>query len=351
MFARFAHDDERATWNELIAANPGGGEVWASEQYAAAKSFNRYTPRYVVCESDSDARLGVLILEKRVPILGRLWYVPAGPPGDDVAAVLEASAAVARLARAEGAFLLKVEPRIPESAQSLAAFARAGYRKTFRIIPNESTVVLDISGSEDDVAGRFAASCRNKIRRAEKEGLVIETVEPTEENCQIMFDLLAETSAGRFELRPFEYYRDFWQTFAAAGNGVLLLGYHNGVPVAGVFGMLLGETSVYKDGASVRQGLPTGAMNALQWQLILWARARGAVRHDLCGAPHSSRVDDKTHPLYGVGQYKLAFNKVILDYVGTFDLPLRASAYRVWAIIGDRLARRLALAKHHDPYY
>jgi lipid II:glycine glycyltransferase (peptidoglycan interpeptide bridge formation enzyme) len=350
--ARFASDDERARWNSLVASNPGGGEVWAGTEYATAKAFNGYHPRFVITEHlTGSGMLATLVLEKTVPLLGKLWYLPAGPAGSEPEEVLTASTAIAALAKREGAFMLKIEPRILESAQAKRAFLNAGFRQTFRIIPNESTVMLDVSGDEAEVSGRFAASCRNKIRRAEKEGLVIKRVEPTDENCRIMFDLLAETSAGRFELRPFEYYKLFWQTFAEANTGVLILGYKDEQPVAGLFGMILGETSVYKDGASVRQGLPTGSMNALQWELIQWAREHGAVRHDLCGAPHSSRVDDKTHPLYGVGQYKLAFNKEIIDHVGTFDLPLKPFAYKIWSVIGDRLARRLALKKRDDPYY
>jgi len=115
--------------------------------------------------------------------------------------------------------------------------------------------------------------------------------------------------------------------------------------------MTLGQKSVYKDGAARRSSVPTGTMNALQWELIRWARQRGSVQHDLCGAPHSTRANDKTHPLYGVGQYKLAFNKQIVDYIGTFDLPIKSFAYRIWALLGDRLARRVSLMRRHDPYY
>lgn len=345
--ARFATEAEVGRWNELVAANPGGGEIWSGAEYAVVKTFNGYTPRYVIGEGV----LATLVLEKTVPMLGKLWYLPAGPAGSDAKSVLAAAASIADLATREGAFMLKIEPRVLQTTDASDAFAAAGYRRTFRIIPNESTVIVDISGDEAEVSARFATRARNMIRRAEKDGLVIRRVEPTEENCRIMFDLLAETSAGRFELRPYEYYRLFWRTYHDAGTGVLILGYSGDKPVAGIFGMVLGETSVYKDGASVREGLPTGTMNALQWELIRWAREHGALRHDLCGAPHSSRIDDTSHPLYGVGRYKLAFSKQVVDYVGTFDLALKPFAYRIWMTIGDRLARRLALKKRHDPYY
>lgn len=358
--ARFATEAEIKRWNELVAANPGGGEVWSGSEYATAKTFNGYAPRFVLVDAVHDpsrsgvstnAGVAVLVLEKTVPALGKLWYLPAGPAGQDIETVLSVSASIANLAKREGAFMLKIEPRILETEDARDALTAAGYRRTFRIVPNESTVLVDISGEEAEVSARFATRARNMIRRAEKDGLVIRRVEPTEENCRIMFDLLAETSAGRFELRPYEYYRLFWQTYDEAGTGVLILGYSEDKPVAGLFGMVLGENSVYKDGASVRQGLPTGTMNALQWELIRWAREHGAVRHDLCGSPHSSRLDDKSHPLYGVGLYKLAFSKHVVDYVGTFDLPLKPFAYTIWATVGDRLARRLALKRRHDPYY
>jgi lipid II:glycine glycyltransferase (peptidoglycan interpeptide bridge formation enzyme) len=349
--ARFADDEQIRDWNALVAANPGGGEVWSGREYALAKVFNGYTPRYVVGESPADKIPATLVLEKRVPLLGKLWYLPAGPAGHDATEVLRVAADIAELGSKEGVFLLKIEPRLTESSDSVAKIQSAGYRKTFRIVPNESTIIIDISGDESEVSARFSGRARNSIRRAAKEELVIRAVEPTECNCQTMFDLLKETSAGRFQLRPYEYYRAFWQTFVEAQTGVLLLGYKDDVPVAGIFGMLLGQKSVYKDGAARRNGVPTGTMNALQWELILWARDRGSISHDLCGAPHSSRVSDKTHPLYGVGQYKLAFNKDIIDYIGTFDLPLKQLAYKFWTLAGDRLARRLSLMRRHDPYY
>lgn len=345
--ARFANEAEQQHWDDLIAANPGGGEVWAGLEYAQAKTFNGYAPRFVL----GDSLPATLVLEKQVPLIGKLWYLPTGPAGDDAGDVLAAADAIATLARAQGAFMLKIEPRIQNSPAAQRALAAAGYRRTFRITPNESTVLVDISGTEDDVFARFSGTCRNMIRRAPKVGLEIRRVDPTDEQCKIMFDLLETTAAGRFELRPYEYYRRFWQTFVAAGKGMLVMGYVDEKPVAGVFGMTLGQTSVYKDGASMRDALPTGTMNALQWELIRWAREQDAQWHDLCGAPPADRVDDATHPLYGVGKYKLAFSKNLVEYVGTFDLPLRRLAYAMWSTLGDRLARRLALKRRNDPYY
>lgn len=350
MRLRFANAAEVAHWDELVEAAPGGGEVWQSKEYAAAKAFQNYAPRYVVGEP-GDGFPATLVLEKRVPLLGRLWYVPAGPAGRDTAEVLAHSTALGKLGRENGAFVLKVEPRLLRSDEAKATFTGAGFQPTFRILPNASTILLDISGEEAEVMGRFSSSTRTKIRKADKIGFTVERVEATEENCRTMYALLSETGDEKFQLRPYEYYKTFWQTFSATGRGQLVLGSTESGVVCGMFGIVLGNTSCYKDGASSKAGLPNGAMNRMQWELVLWAREHGATVHDLCGAPPSEQIDDKEHALYGVGQYKLRFNKEVTDYVGTFDLPLKGAAYALWTKVGDRLARRLSLAKRKDPYY
>ncbi|WP_336658613.1 lipid II:glycine glycyltransferase FemX [Leucobacter sp. USHLN153] len=348
--ARLATPDERTDWNARVAANPGGGEVWQGAEYLEVKRIqNGYRDLAVIVERPGRAPLAVGVLAKRVPLLGSWWHVPAGPAGESEADVLAASAAIAALARSRGAFLLKVEPRLAPTA--IPAFHAAGYRDTVRIIPNPSTILVDVSGSEDEVFARLGKKARNAVNRAGREGIVVTRVDPTDENCTALYRLLEETAEGRFVLRSEAYYRDFWQRFADAGSGQMFFAHRDGALVAGAYAMALGEKTTYKDGASVRAKTAYGASHALQWEVIRWANERGARLHDLCGAPPADRADDREHPLFGVGQFKRSFAPEITDYAGAFDLPLRPLAYRVWTAIGDRLARRASLAIRKDPYY
>lgn len=344
---RFATADEIARWDELLEATPGA-EVWQSSVYGRVKRHQRYRDLYVV----GDGFAPTLVLEKRVPLLGRLWYAPAGPVATTAAETAEAAHRLGEFARANGAFMLKIEPRVLRDDASLATFSAAGFLAAPRVLPNESTVLLDISGEEAEVMGRFSSSTRTKIRRADKVGFETRRVEASDEHCRIMYRLLGETGDGKFQLRPYEYYREFWQGFERAGRGQLVLGFHEGEPVAGMFGIVLGSTSSYKDGASTKSGeLPNGAMYRMQWELIVWGREHGATVHDLVGAPPSDRIDDRTHPLYGVGQYKVRLSKVITDYVGALDLPLSQAKTKLWLRLGDPIARRWSLAVHRDMYY
>lgn len=349
--ARLATPDERVRWDALISANPGGGEVWMGAEYLDLKEREgRYRQYRVVVERGGGRpALAVGVLAKRVPLLGEWWHLPAGPPGEDAAAVLEAAAAVADLARARGAFLLKLEPRLGLEAAS--AFRAAGYRDTVRVIPNPSTILVDVSGSEDEVFARIGKKARNSINRARRDGIVVSRVPASDEHCAALYRLLVETAEGRFVLRAERYYREFWRSFAAANAGQVFLAHRDGELVAGAFAMGLGAKTTYKDGASVRAKAAYGASHALQWEVIRWANERGAILHDLCGAPPANQAEDRAHPLFGVGQFKRSFQPEITDYVGAFDLALKPRAFALWAKLGDRIARRASLALHKDPYY
>ncbi|MFV0434253.1 MAG: lipid II:glycine glycyltransferase FemX, partial [Leucobacter sp.] len=309
--------------------------------------------RVIVGRPERDP-VAVGVLAKRAPSLGEWWHLPAGPAGEDAESVLEVAAAVAGLARQRGAFLLKIEPRLGTEARD--AIRAAGYLDTVRIIPNPSTVIVDVSGTEDEVLARLGKKARNSINRARRDGIEVSRVPATDENCAALFALLNETAEGRFVLRAESYYRDFWQTFERDEAGQMFLAHREGADgrpelIAGAYAIALGDKTTYKDGASVRAKTAYGASHALQWEVIRWANERGAILHDLCGAPPSDQADDKTHPLHGVGQFKRSFAPEIVDYAGAFDLPLKPGAFKAWTKLGDRLARRWSLAVRKDPYY
>ncbi len=347
--ARFADAEEAAGWNALVAANPGGGEVWASDEYLESKCHGRYRPMRLIVDRPGRGPLAVGVLAKRVPLLGSWWHLPAGPSAEDAASVIEATIAVNRFARGRGAFMVKIEPRLgPDAADALRSI---GGVPSVRIIPNPSTVLVDVHGTEEELFARLGKKARNAITRAARDGIEVTRVEASDENCAALYRLLGETAEGRFVLREERYYREFWQRFSATGNGQMFFAARDGELVAGAFAMRLGERSTYKDGASVRAKSAYGASHALQWEVLRWANEHGALVHDLCGAPPSDRAADASHPLHGVGRFKRSFQPEITDYVGAFDFPLKRAAYTFWSKLGERLARRWSLAIHKDPYY
>ena len=346
MTMRFASDSEVANWDEILVHNPDGGNIFQSLELAQLKDTSAWTARYIIDES-----LAVTVFERAVFGLGKLWYLPKGPgliSFDELALFADA---IRSFAKRNGVFVVKIEPEIERDNGSLGRFTQLGLIPVTPIQPNFSTVLVDISGELESVLMSLNQKGRHAIRRAGRDGVTTERVATTDENCQLFYMLLAETAEGSFVIRPYEYYRDFWQTFSAAGRGQLFFAHHDGRIVAAAFALILGKKSTYKDGASIRERTAYGASHLLQWEVITWAKENGATVHDLCGTPSSDAINDETHKWYGVGRFKTSFNKHVTDYVGAYDIVVSPRAYKLWMSFGERAVKSLEWRLHRRIWY
>lgn len=344
MTIRFASQSEIANWNNLIIANPDKGNVFGSFEFAMQKETGGYKAHFLIIDN-----LAVTVLEKKAPIIGKLWYLPKGPGVTTTQELWDILEDLKPFAKQHGVFAIRIEPELPRQQQS--TISRHGLIKSKPIIPNPSTITLDISDSLENILTNLPQKGRHAIKRAERDGVTVKLVESNDKNCKIMYELLSETAKGQFGIRSYEYFRTFWQRFTAAGYGQLFFAYFDNQIVAGAYAMAYGTKSTYKDGASIRQRTAYGASHLLQWHVIKWAKSRGVLLHDFCGSPPSDEINNPEHPHHGVGLFKTSFNKTVTDYVGCYDLIINPNSYKIWSKLGERIAVRLHYRKHHDSYF
>lgn len=339
MTIRVATPDERSAWDELLTHNPDGGNVFQSTEIAETKRSNGWTPRYLLIDT-----LAVTVLEKSVFAHGKFWYLPKGPGVTDISALIALLPALKSFAHRHGVFAIKCESEIIESDAAHQTLRNAGLVRTNSVQPNSSTVIVDLKPDLDTIMMSLNQKGRNALRRAERDGVTTYPAEVNEANMRIMYDLLAETAAGRFDtsLRSFEYYREFWQSFARSGRGSLFFAEYDGKVVAAAYCMFLGRKGLYKDGASLRDKVTYGASHLVQWEVIKWMKEHGVESYDLCGAPHSSDAHNPENHFYGIGKFKMQFNKDITDYIGCYDVVVNPRAYARWQKLGQRLAISLS---------
>lgn len=344
MSVRFATTEEISRWDELITANPDGGNVFSGYNYAQQKELNGYSHHFLIVDS-----LAVTVLEKKTPPLGKLWYLPKGPNVTSTTAVMKVLKTLRPFARKRGVFVVRIETELLRSQQP--TLSRHGLHKATPIIPNSSTITLDISPKIDALLQSIPQKGRYAIRRAQRDGVIAEMVEANEKNCRLMYDLLSQTAEGQFGIRSYNYYKNFWQRYEKDHQGQLFFSYYNGAVVAGAFAMVYGYKSTYKDGASIRQRTAYGASHFLQWRVIEWAKSQGATIHDFCGAPPSNEIANPEHPHYGIGLFKTAFNKQVTDYIGCYDYIISPARYAIWIKFGERVYRHLYYKRTKDYYY
>lgn len=344
MKPRFATNQEILEWDKYIIANPDGGNMFASYEFAMQKETGGYKTHFIFIDD-----LAITVLEKNVPILGRFWYLPKGPGVTSIKDLWPVLESLKQFAKKYGIFAIRIEPELLRVHQP--TLSRHGLIKSRPIIPNPSTITLDISDDLQTILTNLPQKGRYAIKRAKRDGVTIKLAPSNDKNCQIMYDLLTETAEGQFGIRNYDYFQTFWQRFEKAGYGQLFFAYYDKQVVAGAYAITYGAKSTYKDGASVRNRTVYGASHLLQWHVIEWAKSHGSTLHDFCGSPPSDEINNTDHKHYGIGLFKTAFNKTVTDYVGCYDLAIRPKQYKLWSKIGERIAQRLHYYKNHDSYY
>ncbi|WP_142059970.1 peptidoglycan bridge formation glycyltransferase FemA/FemB family protein [Pseudarthrobacter sp. B4EP4b] len=352
--ARFATAEEIENWDKHVTANPNGGNMLQSAAYATVKNGAGWKVRFLVLESPGSASYN-LVLEKKFPVMGRLWYLIKGPDlaaAGDLGAALEACAAFVR-DRKLNVFTIKIEPDIVDSADAQAHLAAAGLVKAPNIQSNDSTALLDISGAEETVFKAISSRARNAIRRAEREGCEVLREEPGPATYRALYDLMADTvnAKGSMPLRSYEYYAAFWDEFCSRGQGNFFFVYEDGKPSVGAFVINYGAKATYKDGGSTQNRKQYGDSHLVQWAAIRRMQELGCTEYDFCGTPPAARIKDKSHNLYGMGMFKTSFTKTVTDFVGCHDYILAPLRHRLWVNGAEKVFRRIETARTGQQFY
>jgi lipid II:glycine glycyltransferase (peptidoglycan interpeptide bridge formation enzyme) len=352
--ARFATAEEIENWDKHVTANPNGGNMLQSAAYASVKNGSGWRARFLVLESQGTASYNV-VLEKKFPVLGRLWYLIKGPDlagVEDLQPALDACAAFVRN-RKLNVFTIKIEPDIVNAPEVRAQFVAAGLVKAPNIQSNDSTAVLDISAPENEVLRSVSSRARNAIRRAEREGCTVVQQPQSPETYRALYDLMADTvkAKGSMPLRSLEYYTRFWDEFCNRGQGSFFFVYEDGKPSVGAFVINYGSKATYKDGGSTQNRKQYGDSHLVQWAAIRRMQELGCTEYDFCGTPPSERIKDKAHPLHGMGMFKTSFTKTVTDFVGCYDFVLAPIRHALWVKGAEKIFRRLETARTGQQFY
>lgn len=332
---RFAKKDEIAHWDKYLEKNPGTQNFFQEKTFLSLKAQQSISPwqvRYVVHTIDEED-IYVAYLVKRIIGLGEYWYAPFGPQATTTAQVNEIINQLRHLA--PKAFIVLLEPSIlVDSSQSqrevIASLPGASYAAPVQ--PNVHTIVVTIK-EEDAMFSAFKQRTRRAIRQAQKAEVVVKKMPYSQATKDQFYALYSETAKRQgFYIRVKSYYEKFWDTYSQAQQAAFFFAYKNDDlknPIAGVFILYDKKKALYKDGASVRDGLPNGTLHLLQWEVLQWLRKKGVSEYDLHGVPPSWLQTEKDHRQYGLGVFKSSFGETI-DLVGAVQWDIKPLRAKLW---------------------
>lgn len=347
MGLRLLTDTTAAEWNSRIAATPNQGNVFQSFELGEVKRLARWTPRYAESEG-----IAMTIHEKAAAPFGTIWYLPKGPCVADTAQLASVVADLAAEARRQGVLFVRIEPELVESPENVTAIQSLGLVRAAAVQPHTSTVVHQLPEDEEGLMASYPSKTRNMVRRAGREGVVVDRAPATEETFDDMWDVWQDVVRDQgLSVRSKAYHVESWKIMVRSGLAQIFMARVNGEAVASAVVASLGDVAAYKEGASLRERPVPGVSQLVQYEGMKWAIERGATRYDLVGVPHSSELDDRSHPRHGIGNFKRGFTKDVIDWVGAWDIVVHPRRYALWQRAGERVVARLQRRQPGDTFW
>lgn len=232
------------------------------------------------------------------------------------------------------AIFLKVEPDFPVLAGGGGSSATpSGFRLSIHAIQPPRTILVDLTGTEDDLLGRMKQKTRYNLRLAQKKGVQIE------QSAEVgsFYQLMQETGQREvFAVHDQAYYQRAYDLFSSVERCKLLLAKFEGDLLGGVMVFIQGRRAWYFYGASANHRRELMAPYLLQWEAMCWARARGCVEYDLWGIPDTTEADleaqftSREDGLWGVYRFKRGFGGRIYRAAGPWDRVYQPLWYRLY---------------------
>jgi lipid II:glycine glycyltransferase (peptidoglycan interpeptide bridge formation enzyme) len=228
-----------------------------------------------------------------------------------------------------------VEPDAWEGEGAGERLKAAGFRPSSHAIQPRRTLVLEISGQEEDILARMKQKTRYNIRLAGRKEVVVYPSSDIGVFSQLM-NVTGERDA--FGVHTQAYYRRAYELFHPVGACELLIATFEDQPLAGLMVFAHGKRAWYFYGASNNQHRNRMPTYLIQWEAIRWAKQKGCTTYDLWGVPDAKEEElekqftDRHDGLWGVYRFKRGFGGELKRAEGAWDkvyTPLLYMGYKV----------------------
>ncbi|HYM83923.1 MAG TPA: GNAT family N-acetyltransferase [Candidatus Dormibacteraeota bacterium] len=381
---REASREDLRTWDQHAVDAPGG-HILQSLAWGEHRARIGLRIRHLVF---GDGR-PLLVLDRPWPLIGgSAAYLSRGPSVDEPAERIAARVdAVARWLGDQGVDVTAADPEVPEATGFGELLDARGWHRIEELWQSRHRMTRPIREGEDEAAalGEIAKSTRQRIRAAEREGIVVvrfdarsgltdavdrpgasrdgaeggrgggdgdpgegfvRPSEPLEVALQRFYGWLVATGERRgFEVGTPAEHVAWWRAAAGAGHLVYLESHApDGEPLGGLVLYRHGDrlsTASSADRAETRRAHP-GALHLLRWRALQLAIREGRRELDMGGVdvPGARREPREGDPMYGLYQHKRAFGAEWLALAGAHERVARPRRY----LIGRASARLARLA-------
>jgi lipid II:glycine glycyltransferase (peptidoglycan interpeptide bridge formation enzyme) len=317
---------ERDQWNNFVKDAPSGHICQSYEWGEVMSAFGWEAIRLVLEEKASFKAVISLLKKKKLGGVSYL-YAPRGPiitqeQGDKALDYLLDD--LKRISRKQKAVALRLNPEILNPSSVEAFLINKGFKETPLIDLYKCTFFLDLSKSIEELWANLEYRTKYAIKKATKDN--IEVVSGNGREILVQFYQLSQDMAKRKEMLavPFDFLEKIWNKFSPGENAKIFLALYQGQPIGGAFILRFGVKCWYKWGASIKAGPGLTPNEAIQWEVIQWAKKQGCRLYDLQGCSCEPDTQD------GVTLFKRGFGGNFISLIGEYEYGYSPALYWFW---------------------
>lgn len=199
---------------------------------------------------------------------------------------------------------------------------------------------LDLNGrTPDELLASFKRNTRNHIRKAEKQGVKIRSLE--REDLKYLKSITEQTASRRaFTDKPLSYYEAMYDLFAKRNEVKFILAEAEidgkTTPLSAAMFMTYGDEIVYLfSGSDEKYMRDYNAQYLIQWHMIKFAAENGFKRYNFYGI---NGLPDPSSKDYGIYEFKKGFGGQVIELIGSFEQKIAplATFYGALKSLKDR---------------
>jgi len=280
---------------------------------------------------DGKKLVGIAQVIKIIAKRGNMLFVPHGPiinlksQTSNLKTFIELLLDyLKKIAKRENYDFIRIAPVFEDKGKHRQIFKELELHISPIYMHAERVWILDITKSEDNLLADMRKTTRYLIRKAEKEGVVIE-VRTDLQALDDFWDIYGKT-ASREHFTPFSqsFIRHEFEEFFKTGNALFFLGKTDKDKryEAGALIVFTPSTAFYHQGASLHSKIPVAYL--MQWRAIQEAKKRGCTHYNFWGTLQQGRTPKSWG---GLSLFKQGFGGFQRDYVPTHDYIITSKYY------------------------
>lgn len=243
---------------------------------------------------------------------------------------------ITNIAKKENAIFVKFEPNVAhKSYDNFGVETNISPKPQFSHLKKSPknafypfTYIVDLTKTENQILESMHPKTRYNIRVANRYGVEIKE-QTDDQGFETYLKLLFDTTKRQgFYLHSEKYHRDLWKKLKGTGMIHIMLASYQNQTLSAFMIFNIKDKLFYPYGASLDTYRQVMAPTLLMWEVIKLGQKLKCKTFDMWGCLGPRAKENENG--YGFHRFKQGYGGQLIEYVGTYDLVINPTLYKLY---------------------